>query len=289
MTNKPTPRPLMTAVAAQQVMLDQIRANQEQILRTQAIQRDQIHMIARLAGITPEIAKLADVANPAQPVPDPGEQAATETTEQAVTPHTHDDVRSPGQTGGSTDGVPAQSTDVAINPGASIPTQPFNHLIDVTTPTSGTNTGEVPLNETRIETDVRAMDPMQPEVAFPWTISPNQSNSAPPKDGEMAAKSAARFPASMRLARLRIQAGLAAGEDITVAAAIEASSMPDAFIEHEIRTLASVTKAAAQAPRPMASVAPRVASNMRSAPSMATPPSSLTSPEGPRDDAFLFI
>lgn len=283
-------RPLMSAVAAQQAVLDAIRTKQAEQDRRLAVQDQQITMIARLAGISPEIAKIADVNNPAQPVPDPGEQAATETTEQAVTPHTYDDVRSPGQTPGSTDGVPAASTDTPLSPGESVPTQPFNNLIDVTAPTRGTNTGEVSPSQMRIETDVRAMDPMQPEVAFPWNISPNQSNSAPPHSGEMAGggRTASRFPASLRLARLRIQAGLVSGEDITVAASIEASTMPDHVIEHEINTLAGVVKAATRAPR-SDGVPRRVASNVRSAPSLASAPTMLSSDPTASDDTFLWL
>lgn len=283
-----TSRPLMSAVAAQQAVLDQIRADQAKILQDQAVQREQITMIARLAGISPEIAKLADVANPAQPIPDPGEQAATETTEQAVTPLTHDDVRSPGQTGGSTEHVPAASTDVVIQPGESLPTQPFNQLIDVTTPTSGTNTGEVHPDQMRIETDVRHMNPMQPEVAFPWNISPNQSNSNPPHDGEMA-KSSSRFPASLRLARLRIDAGLDRGDDITIAAKIEASTMPDSVIEHEIAVLSAVAQAATPQAATADTMPRRAANKVRTAPSLASAPSMDTSGSSASDDTFLWL
>lgn len=290
----------MTAVAAQQTVLDQLRATvgqQGAVIQAQArelaAQRQQIAMIARLAGITDEIAKVADVNNPAQPWPDPASQAATETTEQAVTPATYDDVRSPGQTPGSTSGVPAAATDVAINPGGTLPTQPYTNLVDVTAPTVGTQPGELSPEQTRIETDVRVGDPMQPEVAFPWTISENRSNSAPPSDGEMGqgARHAAlegRFAASLRLARLRINAGLASGDDISLAASIQSDTgMTGEVIEHEIRTLDGVVKAASRVPSPEA--VPRRSASTRTAPSMASAPMPL-SPEGSSvDDSMLFL
>ena len=302
----PQGRPLMTVMSAQQQVLDQLRSSSAQLAQRNAqleqqlrVQGSQIALIARLAGISAQVsdlARTADINNPAQPVPDPGEQAAPETTEQALAPATMDDVRAPGQTPNSVAGVPAEATDVPIQPGGTLPTQPFNDLIDVTAPTQGTNTGEVPLDQRRIETDVRVGNPMVPEVAFPWTIGDNQSNSAPPAGGEMgqaggpkqAAGSDTRFMASLRLARLRVQAGIASGDDVTMAGAIAADSqLPDSAIEREIDTLGRVTKAASQRPIASSSTVPRRTGNARTAPSLASAPKPLGPDLG--DDSLMFL
>lgn len=271
-------RPLMAALAAQQTVIDDQR-------RQLAIQGQQIALIARLAGVTSEVealAKTADIANPAQPIPDPGEQGPSETTEQAATPETNDDVRSPGQTGNSTQGVPAASTDTALTPGGTLPAEPYGNLQDVTAPVSGTNTGEVGRDQTRIETDVRAGNPMVPDVAFPWTISDNQSNNNPPATGEMSQTggSPSRTHACLRLARLKIQAGIAQGDDITLSAALEADTrLTDELINHEIGVLSGIAAArtASKAPSEGGAAPRTVRSAARVAPSLASQ-STATSP-----------
>lgn len=281
-------RPLMAALQAQQVIMDDQR-------RQLAIQGQQIALIARLAGVTSEvdaIGKTADIANPAQPIPDPGEQAPSETTEQAATPETNDDVRSPGQTGNSVQGVPAATTDTALTPGGTLPAEPYGNLQDVTAPVSGTNTGEVGGEQTRIETDVRAGNPMVPDVAFPWTISDNQSNSAPPSDGEMSKTTSAspsRTHACLRLARHRVQAGLAQGDDITLAAALEADpQLTDELINHEIGLLNQLSTSASKTPTEAA--APRaVRSAARVAPSLASQSTATSQAREHVSDGDLFI
>ncbi|MEV7675106.1 hypothetical protein [Streptomyces sp. NPDC088752] len=279
-------RPLMTAIAAQQEVIDNQRVQL-------AIQAQQIALIARLAGVTEQvnaIGKTADIANPAQPIPDPGEQAPSETTEQAATPETNDDVRSPGQTGNSTSGVPAASTDTALTPGGTLPAEPYGNLQDVTAPVSGTNTGEVGGDQTKIETDVRVGNPMVPDVAFPWTISDNQSNSAPPSTGEMGGASG-RTHACLRLARLKVQAGLAKGDDITLAATLEADpKLTNELINHEIDVLHRLAEAKTAAKASTEGVQPRaVRSAARVAPSLA-PRSSASSavPESIADSDLFF-
>ncbi|MGW7100407.1 hypothetical protein [Streptomyces sp. NPDC054838] len=280
-------RTLMAAVQAQQTVIDDQR-------KQLAVQAEQIQLIARLAGVSAEvdgIAKAADIANPAQPIPDPGEQGPSETTEQAATPETNDDVRSPGQTGNSTNGVPAAATDTALQPGGTLPAEPYGNLQDVTAPVSGTNTGEVGGEQTRIESDVRVGNPMVPDVAFPWTISDNQSNSGPPSAGEMSqsgkpAPTANRAYACMHLARLRIEAGVERGNDLTIAANLEADpAISDELIRHEIAVL---TKLTSRTPAPgtgnprIASARPRVAPSLASAPSM-------TGSAGDIDDSDIFL
>jgi hypothetical protein len=274
----------MAALQAQQTILDDQRGQL-------AVQARQIALIARLAGVTPEVealAKTADIANPAQPIEDGPEQGPSETTEQAATPETNDDVRAPGQTGNSTQGVPAAATDTTLTPGGTLPAEPYNNLQDVTSPVSGVNTGEVGGDQTRIETDVRVGNPANWDVAFPWTMSDNQSNSNPPHDGEMAGQSGgspSRTHACLRLARLRIQAGVAKGDDIALAATLEANaSLSNALIEHEIGVLSSVTKSAVKAP----TGAPRVAQRTeRVAPSLASQSTATSAGGDDLDGLFM--
>ncbi|THA72564.1 hypothetical protein E6R60_26920 [Streptomyces sp. A0642] len=276
-------RPLMAALAAQQTVQDDQR-------KQLAVQGAQIALIARLAGVTDQvnqIAVTADINNPAQPIEDGPEQGPSETTEQAATSETNDDVRSPGQTGNSTQGVPAAATDVALQPGGTLPAEPYGNLQDVTAPVSGVNTGEVGGDQTKIETDVRVGNPMVPDVAFPWTISDNQSNSAPPSSGEMAGGGPSRTHACMRLARLQIQAGIAQGDDLTLGARIEANpAMSNALITHEINVLSGVVKSAS---RTSPSSGPRIASRSpeRVAPSLASL-STATSTSQAVEDSELF-
>ncbi|MCX4799572.1 hypothetical protein OG497_37595 [Streptomyces sp. NBC_01242] len=282
-------RPLMAAVEAQQGVIDDQR-------RQIAIQGQQIALIARLAGVTNEVAaigaKTADIANPAQPIPDPGEQGPSETTEQAATPETNDDVRAPGQTGNSTQGVPAASTDTALTPGGTLPAEPYGNLQDVTAPVSGTNTGEVGGDQTKIETDVRVGNPMVPDVAFPWTISDNQSNNNPPSNGEMSHTSTAspsRTHACLRLARLKVQAGTAKGDDLTLAAALEADTrLTDELINHEIGILSGVVRTTAKA-TPEAAAPRTVRSAARVAPSLASQSTATTPARQDVADSDIFL
>lgn len=280
-------RPLMAALQATQTVIDNQR-------RQIAIQGQQIALIARLAGVTEQVnaigSKTADIANPAQPIADPGEQAPSETTEQAATPETNDDVRSPGQTGNSTQGVPAASTDTALTPGGTLPAEPYGNLVDVTAPVSGTNTGEVGGDQTRIESDVRGMDPMQPDVAFPWTISDNQSNSNPPSSGEMSGSgSPSRTHACLRLARFRVQAGVAQGDDIALAATLEADTrLTDELINHEIGILSGVVRTAAKLPSEGTALR-TVRSAARVAPSLASQSTATTPARQDVADSDIFL
>ena len=84
----------MTAVAAQQAVADEQRKEPAAARAQLAVQGQQIALIARLAGVTAEVdalaktatLKQADIANPAQPIPDPGEQVKmlTQSFEEAA-------------------------------------------------------------------------------------------------------------------------------------------------------------------------------------------------------------
>lgn len=263
-------RPIIAAVAQQQQVINSLN---HKIAKQDLV----IDYIARLAGVSPEvneIRRLADLENPAQPVDNPPEQPAVETTEEAATPEAMDSPLNPGITPGSTQHLPAAATGTPMDPGATLPTAPFNNLTEVTAPVAGTESGEVPLSAVRTEVDVRVGDPMNLERAFPWQIS-SDAQGGSPESGEFAGghkASQSRTLASLRLARLRIQAGTAQGDDLQVSAAIEASKASDAEIENEISTLAGVVKAASRRSQRPANLVPKAASVSRTTPSLVQQP-----------------
>lgn len=169
---------LHQAMESQQRQIEAQRRQISQLVAHASLQDGIIDYVAKLAGISKQVTairKKADVLNPAQPIPDPNPVAPSETTQEAATPEAYDDVRNPGATPGSLTHVPAETTTVALQPGEDLPTQPFNQLVDVQAPVENTST-QLPLNQTRIETDVRVGDPMNQEIAYPWTMGGNQSN-----------------------------------------------------------------------------------------------------------------
>jgi hypothetical protein len=290
------------AVTAQQRVIDELR-------RENAGLHAGLAFIASLAGVTEEldaVLKQADLANPAQPVDDPPQGPPVQTTEEALQTgaptgsgnglrrgpgHTEDDPSRPGATPGSMTAVPAEATTTAITPGADLPTPPANQLVDVTAPVQGTNPsqdGGVPIEQRRIETDVRVNpNPLAAQgpgiggqgndgTAFPWTIAARetlQSTAAMSPEDERGA----RTFAAIRLAKLRITAGLVRGDELELATHIErdaALSLHD--IEREIQTLGQVSKAAAVAqaqPRYPRTMAPRTAA--RTAPSFSGEPAPM--------------
>lgn len=246
---------LHAALAAQQATIVSLQ-------RQAAVDRLILDYVVDLAGVGPQVTairKKADLDNPAQPVDNPPSEQAAETTEQAVTPEAHDNVSAPGMTPGSVENVAADTTDVALAPGESLPTAPFNQLQNVQAPVAGTET-QLPLDQTRIETDVRvdqgkASPVSNPQTAYPWTI---------------ASAGGSRTTASIHLARLQIQAGLSdETSDLVLGAKIAASNVADAEIESTIRTLESVKKAATRAQARPAHLVPRAAAAQRTVPSLA--------------------
>jgi len=263
----------------------------------------------------------ADLANPAQPVPDPPQEPPTQSTEEALASgaptgsgtgeargpgHSEDDPSRPGTAPGSLTAVPAEQTTTAITPGVEMQTPPARQLVDVTAPVQGTNPsqdGGVPIEQRRIETDVRVdPDPLKASgpgiggvgtdgTAFPWTMAGRRATGGPasPED-----ERGARTFAAIRLAKLRITAGLTRGDELDVATAIERDAALDLrTIEHEIGTLTQVARAAPQGqPRYPRGMAPRTAA--RSAPSFAGDPQpamALTAnyAVGDTDDSDLFV
>jgi hypothetical protein len=256
----------------------------------------QLRFLASAAGIDRELAEVgrrvmrrhADILNPASPVPDPPQAPPTETTEQALQPESMDNAGRPGTTPGANSRVPAQQTTTAITPGVEMQTPAATNLIDVTAPVQGTNPsqdGGVPLEQRRIETDVRIdPDPLKAHgpgiggqgdngAAFPWILDARQPGQAGQSGGMQQqaslgeADASRRTFASIRLAKMRVQAGLAQGEELAVAARIEKdASMPTAVIEHEISTLEQLGRAGMtrQQPRPQQRTAARAVPSLAS-------------------------
>jgi hypothetical protein len=289
-------RPLMQALASQQKVLEtqkRVLAAQHQGMARLAHENEvlklQLAYVARLAGVSKEleaIRRQADIDNPAQPVPNPPSQPATESTEQAATPEAYDNPNQIGQTPGANQGVAAETTATPMDPGVTLPTEPYNNLVDVSAPVAGTET-HTPPDTTRIETDVRVGDPMNPETAFPLNpaFGPSaQQGTTPPRSGEMSQTgSRNRTMASVRLARLQIAAGIAQGDDLEVAASIEANrNLSDEAIRAQIDTLSAVTKAASRQQRQAKpGLVPRAASGVRrTTPSLVTQPAPITSVAG---------
>lgn len=273
-------RPALQALASQQQQIQTLLAQnnalaafasaaQEEI----TVLKNQMHALAKVAGFDGEmegirstaLRALADINNPAQPVEAPASEAAAETTEQALAPDTHDNVMNPGMTPGSVKDLAADTTTTPLVPGETLPTNPYNQLVNVEAPVAGTET-QRPLSETKIETDVRVGNPMVPDVAFPWTI-----------------KSSSRTMASIRLARLQIEAGIAEGDDLALAEKIASTEgLTDEAIDAQISTLASVQRVASRQ-RP-AGLVPRAASVQRTVPSLAAGDTGIQATAAAADD-----
>jgi hypothetical protein len=286
-----------TAAAVMQAQAARI----EVLAAENEVLREQLSFLARAAGADQHLEQIrqqvmrkhADVLNPASPVPDPPEEAAPQSTEQALAPDAMDDPSRPGTSPGSVEAVPAQQTTTAITPGVEDQTPPATNLVDVTAPVQGTNPsqdGGVPLEQRRIETDVRIdPDPLKAHgpgiggagndgTAFPWMLNArgDSSQKAASRQGggngvPAAAEesAAARTYGAIRLAKLRIQAGLAQGDELAIAEVIEKdAALTGPMIEHEIKVLSQV--------RPAAPARPMARQGTRSAPSLAPVGASYT-------------
>ena len=231
--------------------------------------------VAQRAGLEAHLAKIvhADVENPAQPVPQPGGEAPVQSTEDALAGDSANpvsrsapaggnpiDLSTPGTVPGSTDNVPADATTSVDAIGTVLDVPAFQENQDVTQPVTGT-TEALPIDQVKTEVEVVAPAPTT-EVAYPLDGGPFSQ--------PMSTSGNARFIASLRLARLRIGAGIASGEDVGIAQAIAASDVSDDAIAREVMTLESVKAASVPLGGPTAAarrVAPHTAA--RTTPSLA--------------------
>jgi hypothetical protein len=266
------PRPVLAAVQEQQRVI----AQQDREIKWLYAAVNKLAVAAGLKPVT------ADEHNPAQPVPSPGAEAPYSTLQQERDSATRGDVQQIGGTPGQTD-VAADSTTTVDQIGGINADTPYNISEDVTQPTEGTD-GHRPLDEVRTRPRIEFGDPLKPDAAFPL-------------QGEWANKatvgSAGRTFASLRLARLRLEAGVAQGEDIVIAEEIQRdASRSDGAIQQEIETLSAVVAASGRrtagrsAPRRLVPQAPAGVS--RTTPSFTgSGTTHVASSEGFDDDAFF--
>jgi uncharacterized coiled-coil protein SlyX len=296
-------RPALEALAAQQKQIteqsDTITTQNQRIAalgHSVEVLTKGLQALASMAGVQNEVVaamiKRADVQNPAQPVPEPPAVPPTQTTQDAKTPEAFADVNAPGLVPGSTQDVAADAVSTVYTPGMDVDAPALKNLVDVTAPVDGTQNPR-PLNEVKTLTDVRAGDPMKPDVAFPLRGDfANAQRTASVQNGQIN-----RTLASIKLARLRIQAGLAPEglTDLEVAPGIERdASLSDSDIMSQISLMEGIRTAASRKTSQPASqrLVPRTASTVRrTVPSMqngATPLPARTAAVEDEDVSDLF-
>ena len=226
-------------------------------------------VLRRRAGLT----VTADEENPAQPVPEPAPGASTQSTDETRSPDTTTDVTTPGAA--LTDVAPMTTTDVTT-PGAAATEVGADATTEVTTPVAGT-TEMVPYEQsvTLVQPDASgASNGTDKTNAFAEDNSWVQSAEARIK---------ARTYACLRLAKLRVQAGLDSGDELVIAQRIEASKPSDDAIRTEIATLQAVAQR-------QASVTPRRHEAVRTMPSLASTgsPMGRTAATHGDDDSILW-
>jgi hypothetical protein len=290
-------RPALKALAEQQKMI------QHQARQIQAL-RGVVGFIAEAAGISnhPRVASLLKQAveeNPAQgfgwanPESQPAPEAPYQTTEEALGEVDADAVEGGDLTNDPTEQGATTVTDVSPDAQTSLDSnetvldEPLDlNEQDPTRPVEGTDDlgqgGRGNAGTNRTETEVRAGDPNKPDVAFAetgWTTSK---------------KSEGRTIASLRLARLRIQAGIERpdADDLSLGSSIAASEVTDEAIQTEIDTLAKVVTASGRSRQPVArNLVPQGARQAhRTTPSFHQEPQMpiQTVANGPSDDEFAF-
>lgn len=235
----------------------------------------------RLKGVIASLTRTADEENPAQPVPEPAEQAPAQTTDGATAPSVGTvDVTTPGGVDAVT---PAQTVDVA-SPGGVATVAPATQQ-DVTAPVAGGT--DIPIADVRTEVEVDHSAETLGEPAFASDNSWVQSAQAK----RLAAAVTDRNFACLRLARMQIAAGIAQGDDIELGRRLASSNTPNEIIRNEISTLGKVAQQRTPSPKP--SVHRTTASSgVRGVPSLVSTASPVDRfPEGsmtPSDDEFVF-
>lgn len=208
---------------------------------------------AQLREMVARLRTRADVNNPANPVPEPAPGAPADTDEGARSkPQAQNvDVENAGGVLPDPQDAPASVTtpgDEMVDPILA----GTNQTDDVEVPVAGTTSVDPDAVE-EVVPDTRAETFGEPAYRGDWinpganTVPDIGGNAATARKREAALVGRAvnatrdRIWASLRLARLRIETGLAQGDDIEVARQIEASNdMPMNVLHNEIATLTSV-------------------------------------------------
>ena len=224
---------------------------------SEAIQRNAVAENARLraenAALRARQQRRADINNPGQPVPEPAAQSGV-STDEARKPDATADVTS---TSGAAlpDVGPATTTDVTA-PGAALTDVAPMATADVTAPVAG---GAEPQSYAdsviKIEPDASGGTDSSPAFAGDnsWVQAKRQAR--------------AEVFAALRLARLRINAGIERGDDLAIAEKIASTVKPEA-VRNEIATLTQVVRQGALQQQQRQASRPHVA--QRSTPSLAS-------------------
>lgn len=219
---------IIAALQGQQAIITRL-AHDNEVLKTAL--RD----VVTGAGLQnlPRFASLMATAADTNNNPD---GAPATTTEEAKKPDATDSVENVGGTPGANGNVtPAAVTDVQnSNVAADAPV--LDNLQDVTAPVGGTDapTPAAATGEGEITSKAPSNDVMDPAGSTGWTTSSRGDDQS-------------RFVASLRLARLQISAGVAAGEDLTVAQAIFDGTDSLDVIAAQASTLSAVASKQASA------------------------------------------
>jgi hypothetical protein len=281
-------RPALAALAEQQKIIDRlIESDKRKQAAISQLSRG-LEAVARLTRtehqVRTAIFKRADEQNPAQPIPDPAGEAPTQSTSEAEAPEAKADVRAPGLVPGTNNDTAADAVSTAYTPGQDIPDTALHQLVDVTRPIDGTQ-GPRPLEETKTLVDVRVGDPMKAQVAFPVNGPfANAQRTSSVVDGND------RAIASLRLARLRIEAGMSDNDDevIEMTAIAKDASLSDDSISREIETLTRVAKASKSTTDAPRNLVPRSAA-VRTVPQFASKTARNSSLDGEEDAEMLFL
>lgn len=248
-------------VAEQQILIESLAKGLEAVASKTGVDLAPVKAEAnqRVASLR---ARQADADNPANPIPEPSPEAPAATTEEAKTPSATEDVTSPmGQV--ATEGVTPDATTSVTEPGVVLDEPLDLNEQDPTKPVQGTQTND---GAHKVEHDISSGVDNPPESGpmFPLEGGPFANAE---KVGS------ARVFASVHLARLRIQAGIApAQDDLLLGHAIASSKISDADIAKETATLSQVSKAASTSANPPVSrsVVPRSTDGERAVPSLVS-------------------
>ena len=248
--------------------LAEVKRLLQEVKKNQRAVQAQVEYIGKAAGLERQlkvVRKRADVENPAQPIPEPTPAPAAYSTEE-TRDHTDADLLTPGGVAEVSD--VSEDLNVDLLEAGGVWDVELTDGGDVTVPVAGT-TEQRPYDETVINAEVQYRG-LDTELAY---------EESQPLFGEEAKE--ARFVAALRLARLRLQAGIATGDDLTLATSISQSKMKTSAIRQEIKTLDEVVKAGSKKPVSRTAarrLVPKAAG--RTAPSMAAE-AAVTSPTAP--------
>lgn len=279
-------RPALAALAEQQKVIDLLVDSDRRKTAAIAQLSRGLQAVAKLTGtdaqVRTAIFKRADEQNPAQPVPSPAPEGPTQTTPEVEAPEAHADVTAPGLVPGTNNDTAADAVSTAYTPGQDIPDTALHQLVDVTRPIDGTQ-GPLPLSQTKTLVDVRVGDPMKAQVAYPVNGPFANAQRTSSVDGND------RALASLRLAKLRIEANMSENDDevLEMTAIAKDATLSDDAIAREIATLtrvASARKTNDDAPR---NLVPRSAS-VRTVPQL-TKSARNASLDGDVDAEDLFL